>query len=196
MKKNRKVFNLTIVSMFAALMAIGANITAWLPFLQIGGIPITLQTFFCLLAGCVLGRRLGALSMIVYACIGLVGVPVFAGFKGGIGVIFSSTFGFVLSFIVCAYLAGVIVEKATQPTWFTFLIACMVGVVMNYVIGTNYMYVALKYFYEASDAISYATAWKIMLVYFPVDFLTSVLVVLFAPKLYKALSHSYAPSRA
>lgn len=196
MKRKNKVFDLAIISMFAALMAIGANITAWLPFLQIGGIPITLQTFVCLLAGCVLGKRRGALAMIVYACVGLIGVPVFAGFKGGIGALFSSTFGFVLSFIVCAYLAGLIVEKSTQPTWITFLIASLVGVVMNYIIGTNYMYFALQYFYAAEDAISYATAWKIMLVYFPVDLLTALLVVFFAPKLYKALSYSYFPNNA
>ncbi|TXK91768.1 BioY family transporter, partial [Parageobacillus sp. SY1] len=66
MKETRpkwRAIDLTLVGMFAALMAIGANITSWAPFLVIGGVPITLQTFFCVLAGAILGRRLGAVAM-------------------------------------------------------------------------------------------------------------------------------------
>src|SRR5690606_23994719 len=90
------------VGMFSALMMIGANITSFVPFMVIGGVPITLQTFFAVLAGAFLGSRLGAISMAVYAFIGLVGAPVFARFSGGIGEILSPTFGFILSFIFTA----------------------------------------------------------------------------------------------
>ena len=55
---------ITLAGMFVALMAIGANITSIVPFMVIGGVPITLQTFFAILAGVVLGSRLGAISMI------------------------------------------------------------------------------------------------------------------------------------
>src|SRR5690606_15696016 len=99
------------VGMFSALMMIGANITSFVPFMVIGGVPITLQTFFAVLAGAFLGSRLGAISMAVYAFIGLVGAPVFARFSGGIGEILSPTFGFILSFIFTAYVTGKIIEK-------------------------------------------------------------------------------------
>ena len=70
--------SLVYCGMFAALMMIGANITAFAPFLVVGGVPITLQTFFAILAGLLLGSRLGAMAMTVYMFIGLAGAPVFA----------------------------------------------------------------------------------------------------------------------
>src|SRR5699024_7158080 len=67
-----KVLNLTLGAMFVALTAIGANMTSIVPFLVIGGVPITLQTFFAVMAGLVLGSRLGAFSMFVYMVLGLI----------------------------------------------------------------------------------------------------------------------------
>lgn len=90
-----RTLTLVHIAMFAALMAIGANISS---FLIVGGVPITLQTFFAVLAGILLGKRLGAAAMIVYAAIGLAGVPVFAKFSGGMDTLISPTFGFILSY--------------------------------------------------------------------------------------------------
>lgn len=109
--RNIKAIDLTMMALFAALMMIGANITSFAPFMVINGVPITLQTVFAVLAGAVLGKRLGAISMTVYALIGIIGVPVFAQFKGGSETIFSPTFGFILSFILAAYITGWIIEK-------------------------------------------------------------------------------------
>lgn len=60
-------------ALFSTLMMIGANITAFAPFLVVGGVPITLQSFFATLAGLVLGARKGAIAMLVYTLIGLAG---------------------------------------------------------------------------------------------------------------------------
>src|SRR5690625_6998786 len=103
MKKKWTTLNLTLGSLFVALTAIGANITTIAPFLVVGGVPITLQTFFAILAGLVLGSRLGAFSMFVYMMFGLAGVPIFDLFKGGIATLFSSTFGFILFFFLISY---------------------------------------------------------------------------------------------
>lgn len=111
MQKKTRTADFVLVGMFAALMAIGANITSIVPFLQVGGIPLTMQPFFCVLAGLLLGRRLGALAMIVYALIGIAGAPVFAQFSAGFGVILGKSGGFVLSYIPAAWLAGFILEK-------------------------------------------------------------------------------------
>ena len=83
-KSGMSALSLVYSGMFAALMMIGANITAFAPFLTVGGVPITLQTFFAILAGLILGSRLGAISMTVYMFLGLTGAPVFAKFGGGI----------------------------------------------------------------------------------------------------------------
>src|SRR5690554_1441255 len=83
LKGKLKTIELTLISMFIVLIAIGANITTIAPFLVVGGVPITLQTFFAILAGLVLGSRLGAITTSAYAFIGFVGLPVFAQFMGG-----------------------------------------------------------------------------------------------------------------
>lgn len=79
-----RTLDLLYCSAFATLMMVGANITSFVPFLVAGGVPITLQTFFGVLAGLVLGRVKGAVACTVYMCIGLAGAPVFAKFSGGL----------------------------------------------------------------------------------------------------------------
>lgn len=173
-----KTLNLVHIAMFAALMAIGANISS---FLVIGGVPITLQTFFAILAGLLLGSRMGAMSMMVYAFIGLAGVPVFAKFSGGMDTIVSPTFGFILSFILVAYVVGLIAEK--YPTRKGFVIAALVGFVINYVIGTNWMYAAYKLWFAAPEGFTYGMAWGWMMVPLPKDVILSVLAGIFGFRL-------------
>ena len=59
MKGKLKTIEITLISLFVVLIAIGANITTIAPFLIVGGVPITLQTFFAILAGLILGSDLG-----------------------------------------------------------------------------------------------------------------------------------------
>src|SRR5690625_1115772 len=153
MSKQSNIFKLTIGAMFVALTAIGANITSIVPFLVIGGVPITLQTFFAILAGLVLGSRLGAFSMFVYMVLGLAGVPIFAQFSGGFAQILSPTFGFVVSFIIVAYVAGKIREL--NDRLISYIIAALLALVINYVFGTNWMYIAYQFWFEAPPELSY-----------------------------------------
>jgi biotin transport system substrate-specific component len=186
--KKLRTVDLTYVSIFVALMAIGANITSWLPFMRIGDVPITLQTFFCVLAGAVLGSRLGALSMTVYALLGLVGAPVFAQFKGGLGVLFSPTFGFILSFILAAYVTGKIIEK--RPTAPFFFVGATVGMIVNYVVGTNLMYFAYKLWASAPDGFSYEMAWLWMMLPLPKDIVLSLFAASLAIRLRRTLANA------
>jgi biotin transport system substrate-specific component len=184
-KSKLRTIDLTYVSIFVALMAIGANITSWLPFMQIGGVPITLQTFFCVLAGAVLGSRLGAIAMTVYASLGLVGAPVFAKFSGGLATIVSPTFGFILSFILAAYVTGKIIEtKTTVPFFF---VAGIAGMVVNYIIGTNLMYVAYKLYAAAPEGFTYSMAWVWMMFPLPKDLILSLFAASLAIRLRRVL---------
>jgi biotin transport system substrate-specific component len=167
-----RTLDLTLAAMFVALMAFGSNITSLVPFMVVGGVPITLQTFFAILAGAVLGSRLGAISMIVYALVGLVGVPVFAQFSGGFSTLISPTFGFIVSFVFTAYGVGKIVEK--KRTLPAFIIASLVGLVINYVIGTNWMYFAYKLWAAAPEGFTYQMAWLWMVVPLPKDVILAV----------------------
>ncbi|AGT33282.1 biotin biosynthesis protein BioC [Geobacillus genomosp. 3] len=199
MKRQRtalRPLDMTLAAMFVALMAIGANITSWVPFLVVGGVPITLQTFFCVLAGAVLGRRLGAVAMIVYMLVGLAGVPVFAKLSGGLSIIFQPTFGFILSFIVAAYATGWLINRGPQPaSTARFVTAALVGMILNYVIGTNWMYMAYKLWAEAPQGLSYGMVWGWMLAPLPKDIVLSIVAGVIAPKLCRAIQRSSAAGR-
>lgn len=185
MNKKLRPIDLTLVGMFVALMAIGANITSFVPFMVVGGVPITLQTFFAILAGLILGSRLGAIAMTVYTLVGLVGVPVFAQFGGGFSMILRPTFGFILSYILVAYIAGKIVEKKSSLP--AFITASLIAMVINYVLGTNLMYLAYKLWAAAPEGFTYKMAWLWMVAPLPKDIILSVLAGMFALRLEKSV---------
>ncbi|TMU85643.1 biotin transporter BioY [Bacillus sp. BHET2] len=176
-----RTIDLTLAGMFVALMAIGANITTFVPFMVIGGVPITLQTFIAILAGALLGRRVGAISMTVYALVGLVGVPVFARFGGGLSSIVSPTFGFIVSFIFTAYITGKLIEKHKGMKVYIF--AAIVGMAVNYVFGTNWMYAAYKLWAAAPEGFTYKLVWAWMMVPLPKDIILAVCAGMMAHRL-------------
>ena len=90
-KKKMSAKDMAFTGMFAAVIAVLSQIAIPLP----SGVPVTLQTFAVALAGYTLGMKLGGLSAIVYVLIGAVGVPVFSGFKGGLGSLTGPTGGFI-----------------------------------------------------------------------------------------------------
>ncbi|MED2971253.1 biotin transporter BioY [Fictibacillus sp. B-59209] len=182
-----RAIDLTLAAMFAALMAVGGNITAWIPALVFGQVPVTLQTFFCILAGLLLGSRLGAVSMIVYTLVGLAGAPVFAGFSGGPSIIFKPTFGFILSFILAAYVAGKILEMAKKPSLPVFFLASFAGLIVNYFVGTTFLYAALTN-WAAVEGVTYLGTWKGMLLFLPKDVILTAVTAVISPRIYKAVA--------
>lgn len=177
-----KAKEIVVCALFAALMGVGANVS---PFLTIGGVPVTLQLLFAVLAGGLLGSRLGSIAMSAYVFIGLAGAPVFAQFKGGLGSVISPTFGYVISFIFVAYIVGKSLERI--PSWMGYLMAGVLAIVINYVIGTNFMYFVYVYWVEAPASFSYVVAWSWMVAYLPLDIGATVLSLVLIPRLQKAI---------
>ena len=92
---------MTRVALMAAFTAVAAQIT-----IPLEPIPFTLQVLAVVLTGLLLGPRYGALAMGIYLLVGAIGVPVFAGFRGGLGVVFGDTGGYLLAYPLAAALAG------------------------------------------------------------------------------------------
>ncbi|GAE28356.1 substrate-specific component BioY of biotin ECF transporter [Halalkalibacter wakoensis JCM 9140] len=183
-KRRIQTVDLVLVAMFAALMAIGANLTS---FLVIGSVPITMQTLFAILAGALLGSKMGSLAMIIYLLIGLVGFPVFAQFSGGLRTLVSPTFGFLLSFIMVAFVTGLIIEKSKRKTLATFLVACFVGLIINYVVGTHYMYYAFQ-FLTGLEAVSYQVVWAWMAAPAVKDIILTFFAAVLSSRIYFAVN--------
>lgn len=118
-------------SMFAALTAIGAFIRIPIP---ANPVPITLQVFFVLLAGLLLGSRWAGMSMIVYVLLGLIGFPVFSGGLSGIGAILGPTGGYLIGFIPGAFVTGWVTETFGRST-FAAAGAMISGLAVIYLLG-------------------------------------------------------------
>lgn len=176
-----KPIDLSLGAIFVCLMAIGANITVWFPFLAIpiGGatVPLSLQSFFAILAGLILGHRLGAFSMLAYMCLGLAGVPIFAGLSAGPMAIISPTGGFIISFIFVAYVVGKFAHRNINSHVINYIFASFLGLIVNYLIGVTYMYTAMNLWLELP--ITYLTAWVGMIPFFIKDSALTILAALF-----------------
>ena len=138
---------ISLVAMFAALTSVAAILSRFslivIPFTQV---PFSLVPFVVLLAGMILGPRLGALSMIVYTIMGLIGLPVFESPVAGPAYILKPTFGFIPGFILGAYATGIILPRQGSPTIIRYLAASLAGIAVIYIVGLPYLYVILNFY--------------------------------------------------
>ncbi len=121
---------ITYVAMFAVLIA-GCS---WVAIT--GAVPFTMQTFAVFLALFLLGGKNGTLAVVVYLLLGAVGVPVFAGFSGGIGVLFGSTGGYLIGFLATALLYWALEETVCNKNTIGALAVMVAGLALCYAFGT------------------------------------------------------------
>lgn len=132
-----------LIGAFAALAAASAILV------RFGGdaiVPFSPLPFVALISGLMLGSKRGALAMLVYVLIGLVGVPVFAKAPfAGPQYVLQGTFGFLLGFIAAAYVGGKVVEIMQRKGLTSYVIAALSGLAVIYVVGLPYLWVILNY---------------------------------------------------
>jgi len=129
-KTNNSLRRMVYAAMFGALTAIGSLIV-----IPLQPLPITLQTLFTGLAGILLGGYTGALSQVVYVLLGVIGLPVFAGGKAGLGTLMGPSGGYLIGFIVGAYVIGKIVEVRKEPGIAWIGLSLVVGNLVIYTLG-------------------------------------------------------------
>ena len=125
--------------MFVAIMAVCSFITIPLGFTPV---PVNLGTLGVFLAGGLLGRKYGTISLGVYVLLGAVGVPIFAGFKGGISVLVGPTGGYIIGYILAAFIVGSIVDRFLDyedplaKQYLVLVLAMVSGLLLCYALGT------------------------------------------------------------
>lgn len=128
-RSNVKVLDLVYVSIGAALIAI----CSWISIPT--AVPFTLQTFAVFFVLTLLGGERGTLATLVYIILGAVGVPVFAGFSGGIGVLFGSTGGYILGFLFMG-LIYILLTRVFGKSNVVKIISLVLGLIVCYAFGT------------------------------------------------------------
>lgn len=176
--KGFQAFDLAYVAVCAALMAVCSWIS--IP----ATVPFTLQTFavFCTLG--LLGGKRGTAAILVYLLLGALGVPVFAGFSGGIGILFGTTGGYLLGFILMGlvYWLG---ERLSMDSRNIRIISMILGLLLCYAFGTAwFMFVYARQ--TGAIALGTALAWCVVPFLLP-DLVKMALALLLSGRLRKAL---------
>jgi biotin transport system substrate-specific component len=129
----------TVLVLGGALLTAGAAQVS----VPIWPVPITGQTLAVLLVGSALGARRGALSMLVYALLGVVGLPVFADGSAGVGVLVGPSGGYIVGFVAAAALVGWVAERFGDRPLRNALLSFALGTVVTFVAGMAWLAVAL-----------------------------------------------------
>ncbi len=173
--------NIVMCAMFAALTCAVAPISIPLP----GGVPITLQQVSVMLAGLLLGAKLGAISELVYLLLGAFGLPVFAGLSGGLGRIAGPSGGFLMGYPVLAAICGLIYWR-----WGRFRTGAVKYAVMAaaMLLGNAALYaIGLSWFMHVTGNTLEQAMVLCMLPFIPGDILKMIAVGALVPQLEKAL---------
>jgi biotin transport system substrate-specific component len=147
---HRRVQSMVYVALFAVLIAICSWISIPMPW----NISFTLQTFAVPLAVVVLGGRRGSLAVLVWLLLGAVGVPVFSGFRGGIGVLLLTTGGYILGFLCMTLVMWLMEALLGRKNW-VLAVSMVLGLVVCYAFGTAWFMVVYA---RDTAAIGVATA--------------------------------------
>jgi len=171
----QKTVALVQCALFAALTGVLSQVS-----IPIGPVPLNLATFSVLLAGSVLGARYGAVSQAIFTLLGVVGLPVFAGMKGGAAVLAGPTGGYIIGYIATAWLVGLLARQFGKSCsrLAVFMVA---GMLLCYTFGTAWFLVLTKM--EVRQALAICV--------FPFligDAVKVAAAALVAPRLYQTLS--------
>jgi len=172
-KKARSV-DMVLCAQFAALSAVLSQIAV-----PIGPVPVTLTFLAVFLAGGVLGARYGAVSQAVFVALGAMGAPVFAQFKGGPSHLVGPTGGFILGYVVCAWVVGFAAGRwGRSPK--VLIPAMIAGVIATYAPGT------LWFMHVTNNSLE-AALGACVLPFLPGDAAKIALCAALIPTLYAAL---------
>ncbi len=167
---NNKTHSMVFIALFGAIISIISIIPTGIYIL---GVPATLQTFAVAMTAFLLGSKNGTMATLIYILLGLIGLPVFSGFKGGPGVLLSVTGGFIIGFIPFSFLLGMTKRYKNKVK---VAVVSFIGLLVCYAIGTIW-------FASISKTSILTSFLVIALPYLPKDMLLTFVAYIVAGKL-------------
>ncbi|MDY4694305.1 MAG: biotin transporter BioY [Blautia sp.] len=146
-KKGSKTYDMVYIAVFAVIMAICSWISIPVQ------VPFTLQTFGVFVAVGVLGGKRGTLAVLVFILLGVLGIPVFAGFQGGIGILLGTTGGYIVGFLLSALVMWGF-EKLFGKKPVMQILSMLAGLIVCYAFGTIWFMIVYT---RSSGAVGLAT---------------------------------------
>lgn len=171
-----------ITAFFTALLCISSYMVV-----PLGPVPHSLQPVFIFLTGLIIGPRQGAMSVLVWFALGVMGLPVFAGGNSGIATFFGPTGGFLIGFLLCVVLVGYL----TYDKCLCFgrvMLVMLLGITVVYVVGI----IGFKYnmYYVFNKDLNWSVCFNlVVLPFIPFDLLKALLATYTGIKINKALNY-------
>lgn len=124
-----KTYDMVCIAIFAVLMAV----CSWISIPTT--VPFTMQTFGMFLTVGVLGGKRGTLAILIFILLGAVGIPVFAGFTGGLGILLGTTGGYIIGFLFSGLVMWAMEKLIGRKTW-ALALAMVSAMVVYFTFGT------------------------------------------------------------
>ncbi len=134
--RKSKIYTMAMTGVMTAVICILAPMS-----ISIGPVPISLTNLAIFLSLYLLGWKMGALSCVVYLLIGMVGMPVFSGFSGGLGKLLGPTGGYIIGFLPMAVISGMVIDRCKSPI--LHFLAMVAGTGVLYAFGTAWFCVVM-----------------------------------------------------
>ena len=151
-------------------------------------VPFTMQTFAVCLVAALFGLKIGMWAVAVYLLLGIAGVPVFAGFEGGLGYLLGATGGYLVGFLLTALVVGIVADKRGRGKK-VLISAMVIGVLLCYALGTAWFVLVYT---RTSGPVGVATAlvWCVLPYVIP-DIVKIVMAALLTNRLHPLLWKDY-----
>ena len=176
MKQTLKTKNLIISALFTALICVLAQISIPTMF-----VPFTLALFAIFITGALLPPRYALMSVLTYLLLGAFGVPVFAGFRGGLHALIGPTGGYLVAYPIMAFVIAMFNKYFVKAKIFFLVVGMLISLILCYVLGT------IWFSYSTDNSINQSLIYCVY-PYIVFDCLKIVIAVLFTRKLKKNLS--------
>ena len=176
-----KTKDIVLIALFTALITVGAFMRVPIPV-----VAFSFQTMFVLLAALLLGPYKSIISIVIYIILGLIGLPIFTA-GGGFSYVVHPNFGYLISFIVAAFVTGKIALKVKSPSYLRLLIACLIGLLIILSIGALYFWL-IRDFYIKEPIGAGMLFLNLFALLLPGDIVQCVLAALVAKRLYPILT--------
>ncbi|MBR4162940.1 MAG: biotin transporter BioY [Solobacterium sp.] len=177
------VKEMALTGVMAALLAVVAPLAIPLS----TEVPISLATLAVMLNGALLGKKMGTLSVMIYIILGMIGIPVFAGYSAGAGVVFGMTGGYILGYLPLAYFTGWVYEQCRSAKGYKQYAGLAAGMLTGnailYFIGTIW-------FMKFTGMELMPSLAACVFPFLPGDFLKMAVVCVLVPRLENAVMHT------
>lgn len=165
-----KTKDIVMIAMFTAFIAVMAFIPPIpLPFMPV---PIVLQNIGIILAGCLLGYKSGTLSVVIFLLLVATGLPLLSGGRGGLGVFFGPSAGYLFGYPVVAFLIGLLIDKKWNKLTFTYALT------VNIIIGVLLLNLVGGYFMGEFMNISISKRYILAATFLPGDIVKAILATM------------------